>query len=322
MRARHGQDYRQSLQERGRRLVERLGGRWLGSGGMCRCPAHDDHTPSLSIRAGEKRLLFHCFAGCEATAIILALHGLGLLTPEASAPVGGGEDSPADPGRSNRRAAANLWSAAGAIEGSPAESYLRSRGLIVPARDLRYHSRTPLGPGALVVFRPALLAAVRDESGLVAVHRTFLDLEPSRLAGIPAPRRALGRLGEGAVRLRAPRDGVLGLAEGLETALAATLLTGISCWAALGNERLSRVAVPSAVRRLVLFLDNDVPGRRAGEFAREALEPTGIAIETRWPCASGTDWNDVLLTRGGAGADKEGRERSVADRRGRLALPR
>jgi hypothetical protein len=153
-----------------------------------------------------------------------------------------------------------------------------------------------------------LLAAVRDKSGLVAVHRTFLDLDPARLSGMAAPRRALGRLGRGAVRLRAPEDGVLGLAEGIETALAATVLTGISCWAALGNERLGRIAIPPAVRRVILFLDNDPPGHRGGRLARTALERRGFEVEARLPAVSGADWNDVLLDRAVAPAEGEKRE--------------
>ena len=295
MRATNRQD--RSLQEEGRSIVERLGGRWLGSGGMCRCPAHGDRKPSLSVRPGERRLLFHCFAGCENGAVIHALRSLGLLTPGPSKRGSGGEDSPADPDRGNRCAAARLWSAARSIGNSPAEAYLKNRGLVLPASDLRYHARTPLGRGALAVFRPALLAAVRDGSGLVAVHRTFLDLDPERLSAIGSPRRALGRLGQGAVRLFAPVDGILGLAEGIETAMAATLLTGIPCWATLGTERLARVALPAAVGRLILFLDNDSPGRRAGRFAVKALASTGVAIEARWPAAPGADWNDVLVAR-------------------------
>ena len=38
------------------------------------CPAHDDGTPSLSIRAlDDGRVLLHCFAGCEVEAILSAL---------------------------------------------------------------------------------------------------------------------------------------------------------------------------------------------------------------------------------------------------------
>ena len=44
---------RLSIAQEGRLLVERLGGRWSDSGGMCRCPAHEDRTPSLSVRPGR-----------------------------------------------------------------------------------------------------------------------------------------------------------------------------------------------------------------------------------------------------------------------------
>lgn len=54
---------RNSLEGRGREIVERLGGACQGGGGMCRCPAHDDREPSLSVRVGERRLLFHRSGG-------------------------------------------------------------------------------------------------------------------------------------------------------------------------------------------------------------------------------------------------------------------
>lgn len=286
-----------SLEARGREIVERLGGEWQRNGGMCRCPAHDDRTPSLSVRSGERRLLFHCFAGCETGKVIRALRALQLLGPELPAEGRKTAHDPADPGRRHRGAAARLWTAARPIGRSPAEAYLRGRGLELAASDLRYHPRTPYGRGPQAIFRPALLAAVRDESGLVAVHRTFLDLAPARLADLPVPKRALGRLGQGAVRLRPPQDGILGWAEGIENAVAATLLTGIPCWATLGTERFARVALPATVKRLILFLDNDPGGRRAERLAREAQYGSGVQLEARYPDAAGADWNDVLLRR-------------------------
>ena len=286
-----------SLEEEGRALVERLGGRWTARGGLCRCPTHDDRTPSLSVRPGERRLLFHCFAGCETGKVIRALRALRLLGEELV--IEGRETArdPADPGRRNRGAATRLWAAARPIGKSPAEAYLRSRGLALPASDLRYHPRTPYGRGTQVIFRPAMLAAVRDTSGLVAVHRTFLDLASATLADLPVPKRALGRLGQGAVRLRPPERGALGWAEGIENALAAILLTGIPCWATLGTERFARVALPACVKRLILFLDNDAGGRRAERLAREAHCGAAVELEARYPDAAGADWNDMLLER-------------------------
>ncbi len=35
-----------------------------GEGWIARCPAHDDRTPSLSIREADGGVLLHCFAGC------------------------------------------------------------------------------------------------------------------------------------------------------------------------------------------------------------------------------------------------------------------
>ena len=45
-----------------------------GSGWSCRCPAHDDKHPSLSIGIGDEgRVLLNCHAGCETKAIMTSL---------------------------------------------------------------------------------------------------------------------------------------------------------------------------------------------------------------------------------------------------------
>lgn len=45
-----------------------------GASALARCPAHDDHNPSLSITAIEKQALLHCHAGCETTDVLAALN--------------------------------------------------------------------------------------------------------------------------------------------------------------------------------------------------------------------------------------------------------
>src|SRR3546814_2530443 len=37
---------------------------------MCRCPAHADRSPSLSVRVGDHALLFKCFASCDSRDVI------------------------------------------------------------------------------------------------------------------------------------------------------------------------------------------------------------------------------------------------------------
>src|SRR4051812_32878545 len=72
-----------ALEQEARLLVERLGGRWSPQGALCRCPVHDDRTPSLSVRLGRSRLLLHCFAGCAASDILRALGSAGLIEPRS-----------------------------------------------------------------------------------------------------------------------------------------------------------------------------------------------------------------------------------------------
>ena len=60
-----------------RELARTLGGRKAGAGYVARCPAHDDHNPSLSFRDGERGvLLLKCFAGCDRRDVLAALRHL------------------------------------------------------------------------------------------------------------------------------------------------------------------------------------------------------------------------------------------------------
>ena len=52
--------------------------RRTGTGYECRCPAHDDHDPSLSVSDGQNGPLVHCHAGCSQESVIGALRDLGL----------------------------------------------------------------------------------------------------------------------------------------------------------------------------------------------------------------------------------------------------
>lgn len=282
------------LERRARQIVEALGGTWSRSKGMCCCPAHDDRTPSLSVTLGKRAILLHCFAGCANDAVIAGLTRIGVNPSDLF-------DGRGDPITSmNRPEAADanaqrLWRGAKALAGSPAEGYLASRGIDLHSPDLRYHARTPLGPKGAVRFLPAMLAAVRNDAEILAVHRTFLNARDGRLAGFDRPKRALGNLATSAVRLAMPRGGRLGLAEGIESALSAQQLYGIPCWATLGNVRFGLVTIPESVRELHLFIDADRGGALAEERARDSYAREGRRILTRRPATDGQDWNDVLV---------------------------
>lgn len=66
-----------------------------GAGWTARCPAHDDRTPSLSVREGENgAVLIKCMAGCDTAAVVAAM-GLqmsDLFPPKGSSSRGNGAD--------------------------------------------------------------------------------------------------------------------------------------------------------------------------------------------------------------------------------------
>ena len=279
------------------RIACALGGRRLSTGGyLCRCPVlghgrgRGDRHPSLLVQDGETALLVRCYSGCEPHAILNVLRGRGLL-------------GPGRPGRlqCNDRArqpivhnpdpeALHIWLAASTAKGSIVEKlYLNSRGITLPVPpSLRCGLRLHLNRYAM----PAMIAAVqRPDSKVVAVQTTLLTAAGEK-AAITMPRITTGALGGGAVRL-AKAGAVLGLAEGIQTALSAMQLTGIPTWTCLGASRMHRVEVPEAVRELHIFADNDEPGRAAAE--RTAHQHRHRRVVLRFPPDTFNDWNDWLM---------------------------
>jgi hypothetical protein len=285
---------RPSLEETARKLCESRGGKWSGTKGMARCPAHDDRTPSLGVTLGRKAILFHCFAGCDQTSVLSALAREGIGNSALFS--GPSDEFPIQPSYSSRPSAAALriWHDARPLHRSPAKAYLEERGIRAASAALRFHPRTPLGPKGRASFLPAMIAAVSVDEGPIAIHRTFLSTTGETKADFRKPKRALGSLSEAAVRLFAPAEGRLGLAEGIESAMSAYALTGIPTWATLGNERFGLVAFPEAVTDLHLFVDHDAGGDLAAERGREAYLREGRHIQVRRPKSRGSDWNDEL----------------------------
>ena len=286
---------RHSLEDTARRICESRGGKWSGTKGMACCPAHEDRTPSLGVTLGRKAILFHCFAGCDQQSVLSALAREGFEVARFFS--GSSAEDQLEPTRVRKPSAAALriWREAEPLGGSPAKAYLESRGILAASSALRFHPRTPLGPKGRTRFLPAMIAAVSLDEGPIAIHRTFLSVEGSTKAAFEKPKRALGSLGEAAVRLFAPVSGKLGLAEGIESALSAYALTGIPVWATLGNERFGLVSIPESVTELHLFVDHDAGGVLAASRGLGAYAQEGRTIHVRKPSSIDTDWNDELI---------------------------
>ncbi len=289
---------RSELEQQGRGIVERLGGKWSNGAGMCRCPAHDDRSPSLSVRVGDRSLFFHCFSGCDTLDVLRALRWGGTI--DRAGILSTDEAAPAESGNM-RSLISRLWDRASTVENTPAANYLSGRGIVSHSAQLRFHPRVQLGPKSDATWHRAMLAAVRDARGaLIAIHRTFLDPVAPQKAGFDNPKRLLGLPEQGAVQLGQSRS-VLGLAEGIETALAASMIHAIPVWAVLGNERFGMVSIPAQVTELVILADNDAGGQRAAQLALDGQQRGGLALRVVWPPGAFNDWADVLAARRGEG---------------------
>lgn len=282
-----------ALERRARQIVDSFGGRWSGRQGMCCCPAHDDRTPSLSVGLTSNAILLHCFAGCTSDDVLEGLKRHG-IQPRDLFDGKGGPITRATKSFGPDANACRLWRETVPLADTLAERYLAKRSIPLRSSELRYLERTPLGRKPDVRFFPALIAAVRMDIGIVAIHRTFLDPVTASKADLSKPKRALGQLGTGAVRLSEPLNGRLGLAEGAESALSAQTLVGIPCWATLGNERFGIVSIPESVTELHLFVDNDKGGDLALKRGMAAYARAGRTIIPHKPDRPGDDWNDAL----------------------------
>jgi len=107
-----------------------------------------------------------------------------------------------------------------------------------------------------------------------------------------------------AVRLYEPENGVLALAEGIETALAVRLGSSLPCWACVSAWGLESVVLSEAVADVYVMADNDVSGtgqKAANALARRLLTEAR-RVRVVIPKRAGADWLDVYTSRLGAAA--------------------
>lgn len=154
-------------------------------------------------------------------------------------------------------------------------------------------------PGARTVH-PGMVVLVRGFDGKpVNMHRTFLS-HTGEKASVPEARMVMpGSLPDGcAVRLFDHAE-VLGIAEGIETAVAASRLFKVPVWASLNAGRLEAWRPPEGVR-VVVFGDNDLSftGQAAAYALAKRLRREKREVEVRIPTQPGWDWNDVFLKAG------------------------
>jgi putative DNA primase/helicase len=289
-----------------------LKGRRNGRDWLCRCPAHDDKTPSLSVGTGrDGRLLLTCFAGCAFGDVRAALVRDGILegrdqskrhgaVTKRSAPI----ELPPDPQAEadlHRRvdAAYNIFQGSGPIRGTLGEHYLvHHRKMTVttdPAADfyllerLRFHRACPFGRDKA----PAIIAPVTGPKGYIrGVWRIRLDSFGQKVG-----RFGLGDCRGGAARLVDAYAEPLAVAEGVEDALAWMQLTGSPAWAALSTSGMAGLVLPTHFRDVTVIADGDAPGIKAAKALGRRLQAEGRNVQVKRPPAGLKDANACLEAR-------------------------
>lgn len=285
-------------------LTGELRGKWFGHCGLAYCPAHrNTRTPALSLaNAGGGRLLAHCHAGRDFTAIMASLRDLGLVqgdhtytTPSAAELANRLAKMPA---QAEKRAsqAQLLRSKVRPIANTAAETYLRASSITCQSPEtLRF---------SLSCWRvsgqdfPAMVA-LSEGGDSFALHRTYLQADGSGKAQAEPVKMMLGPCAGGTVHL-SQTDGPLVVCEGIETGLSLFfgLVTGAATvWPALSTSGVRSLRLPQQSRPLTVAADGGGPGRETAHALASRADAMGWCVSLL-PAPEGRDWNDVL--KGGA----------------------
>ena len=257
-----------------RAITKTLGGRWCGTYGLARCPAHGDREPSLKVRDDPRKndgIDLHCFAGCAWQDVKAELTRQGLID-EWNASAANRREQPAHRRQAEPAHAADhddddlkqriafamgTWSASISLPGTLGWRYfIERRGLHIGMLDdlghcLRFHGGID-----------AVIALLTDPitNAPIGVHRTFLNPD-----GTKRERKMLGKAG--VVRLTPDEDVTLGLGitEGIEDGLAALLTGWAPIWCATSAGGIERLPVLDGIDCLTVHADFDNRGMDAAQ---------------------------------------------------------
>lgn len=159
-------------------------------------------------------------------------------------------------------------------------TYLESRALgeilKAPPKALRAHPGLEYWDNSRSLGKyPAMVALYQaSDDNPVTLHVTWLRSDGSAKASVPIPKKTLsvpkrGATKGGAIRLYQPRSGILGVAEGIESALSLHLIRRIPVWSARCADNLEHIHLPENLRRLEIGVDIDDSGK--GQQVAQAL---------------------------------------------------
>jgi putative DNA primase/helicase len=156
---------------------------------------------------------------------------------------------------------------------------------------------------------PALVGKVASYEGrAINLHLTFLSAVGSKSEFEPTKKVMAGKLPDGCAIRIGDAAPVMGVAEGVETAISASIMYGIPVWACVNGILLSKWIPPAVSEKIYIFADNDknyAGQSKAYHLANRLHVQFKREVEVLVPPEQGQDWNDVhmgqLLKLSGAG---------------------
>lgn len=301
------------------RTAQAAKGKWRGilmALGMPESFLHNKHGP-CPLCGGEDRFRWdnqegkgsyicgQCGAG---DGMKLAIEFTGKPFHEVAAQIDGilGNVKPDAPGKPAmtegdiRQAIVGVWKASKPVQpGDLVHQYLATRHLdelIYPAA-LRFAEKLRDGDGGV---RPCMIALVGryGEPKFDTMHRTFLRPDGTGKADMASPRKLMpGSLPDGASVMLSDwtESGPLGIAEGIETAMAASAIFDIPVWAAINSRMLEKWLPPAGCEEVVIFGDNDAKfgGQAAAYTLAHRVAVKGLPVSVQIPPLPDDDWADV-----------------------------
>jgi DNA-binding PadR family transcriptional regulator len=275
------------------------GGDFLGH-----CPAHDDKSPSLSIKYNETtdQLLFNCFAGCAFDQIIKSLNK---SIPDESFVSYGSKKSNTTFNIAEELIKKGLSLTPDCIS----SKYLKNRGLTVHSNlECLFHlDKNPYYADAILVGNhPALGIKITDKADkTVGVQAIFLG-EDGNKANVEIAKKIFGSISGHSVKLKGSSDGSIHLCEGLETGLAIHESINGNVFAVLSASNLANQEIPQGVSDVHIWADKDksLAGQKASEKAATKYFEEGFSvyiheIKDEIPDdKKGIDWLDIFNSKG------------------------
>jgi hypothetical protein len=185
-----------------------------------------------------------------------------------------------------RRLARKLWAASAPAPGTIVETYLQSRAIelnAIPATIRYLPARRPgHHPAMISAFaiadepEPGQLGVARQ--AIRGVHLTLLQPDGCGKALVDPSKIMVGRSIGVPIEVAPMNDGLsLVIAEGIEDALSAHVVTRLGAWAAGSAGRMPALAdaVPTYVEAITIIADHDEAGQRGAHELANLLRARG-----------------------------------------------